>query len=62
MKKYYKAALFIAAKAAYDNEVVDTQMVDSMIGKDCDFATREEWIEARVTEWLEEAELEKSAG
>ena len=57
MKKY-KAALFIAARYAYQDEVVDPHMEDSMIGEDCEFATREEWIQARVAEWLEEAELE----
>lgn len=58
MRKSYKKALYIAAQVAYENEVVDTQMVESMIGKDCDFATKEEWIQARVEEWLEEAALQ----
>lgn len=62
MKKYYKTALYIAAKAAYQSEVVDTEMVELLIGKDNDFATPEEWIETRVTEWLEEAELDRNAG
>jgi len=61
MKKFYKTALYIAAKEAYKSEVVDTEMADSIIGEDGYFSTPEEWIEARVTEWLEEAELERDA-
>lgn len=56
MRKY-KAALFIAAKAAYQDEVIDTDMEDSTVGEGGDFETKEEWIQARVDEWLEEAEL-----
>ena len=61
MSKYYKGALYIAAEYAFNDEVVVPDMIDSVIGKDCDFETKEEWIQARVDEWLEEAALKRGA-
>jgi len=55
--KYYKDALYIAAEQAYQAEVVKTEMEPLVIGEDYHFANKEEWIAARVQEWLEEAEL-----
>ncbi len=57
--KYYKDALYIAAEEAYKSEIVDTDMVWATIGEDNDFATKEEWIKARIDEWLEQAAIER---
>lgn len=56
--KYYKDALYIAAAYAYESEVVQPEMEQLIIGEGKGFETRREWIEARVEEWLEEAEIE----
>lgn len=50
-----RTALRIAAEAAYQSEVADTLMETLMIGKDKVFASRDEWVESRIQEWLEEA-------
>ena len=57
--KYYKDALYIAAEYAYKDEVVDCDMEEITIGDGKDFANKEEWIAARVQEWLEEAEMKR---
>jgi hypothetical protein len=49
----WKLALYIAAAVAYESEVLDTQMEQLMIGEGLEFASREDWIEQRVDEWLE---------
>lgn len=61
MMKYYKDALYIAARDAYDEEIVRTGMEELSIGEGKDFASKDEWIAARVQEWLEQAELERDA-
>lgn len=60
--KYYKDALYVAADQAYESEVVQTDMEHIVIGdgNSAEFSSRKEWIEARVTEWLEEAALERA--
>jgi hypothetical protein len=57
--KYYKDALYIAARQAYREEVVLPEMVELTIGKGLDFETAQDWIEARMQEWLDDAELER---
>lgn len=57
--KYYKDALYLAAAHEYKNEVEDPEMAEHIIGEGKDFASKEEWIEARVQEWLEQAALER---
>ena len=59
--KYYKDALYIAANYAYNEEVVLPEMEELTIGEGKDFASKEEWIAARVQEWLEEAAIERAA-
>jgi hypothetical protein len=58
--KYYKNALYIAAKAAYKDEVIDTGMFSLTIGDDEEFATAQDWIDARVQEWLDDAALART--
>jgi len=58
--KYYKTALYIAARYAYEEEVVRPGMVENIIGENEDFATKEYWVDARVQEWLDEAEIERT--
>ena len=53
--KYYKDALYIAAGYAYHEEVEACDMEEITIGDGKDFASKEDWINARVQEWLEEA-------
>ena len=40
--------LVLAAKWAYQSDVVDTQMIDSTIGPNNEYADKEDWIES----WL----------
>ena len=54
-RKSYKRALLIAAEEAYKSEVVDTGMVEHYIGEWHDYASREDWIECRIQEWLDES-------
>lgn len=58
MRRKYKSALYIAAEAAYESEVIDTGMRDILIGEEKDFESRKDWIEERVQEWLDAAEAE----
>lgn len=51
-------ALRIAAIEAYQSEVVETEMVSLLIGPRERWANSEDWIQARVRGWLEEADLE----
>ena len=53
-QRYYKPALFIAAEAAYKDEVVATGMESLTICED-GYESKEQWIAERVSEWLEEA-------
>jgi len=50
----YKKALRVAAEHAYKNEVVETDMERHIIGSRCEFESKEDWIEAKEEEWLEE--------
>ena len=54
-EKVYLKALALAAEEAYQNEVVDTDTEHMTIGKDQEYASKEEWIETRITGWIEEA-------
>jgi hypothetical protein len=58
--KYYKDALYIAARYAYTEEVVRPEMVEIVIGTGKEFETAQDWIEARMQEWLDEAALERA--
>ena len=53
----YKKALYLAARFAYQSEVVDTDMEEITIGENGDYATPKEWVQDRVDYWLEQAEL-----
>lgn len=55
--KSYKKALTIAAREAYNSEVIETGMVEHIIGNGKDYATALEWIEERISYWLEQAEM-----
>lgn len=59
--KYYKDALYIAANYAYKEEVILPGMEELTIGDGKDFASKEEWIAARVQEWLDEAAIKRAA-
>jgi hypothetical protein len=52
-----KRALKIAAVEAYQNELVDTDMVGYTIGTDKEYSTVKDWMDARMESWLTEAEL-----
>jgi hypothetical protein len=49
------AALVEAAQAAYQWEVVDTEMEILLIGPGKEYADSADWREERITEWIEEA-------
>ena len=48
-----ESALSAAAQEAFENEVVDTQMTDNVIGNNCEFSSKEEWIASKIEEWTE---------
>lgn len=48
-------ALNIAAMQALKSEVYDTEMHNSVIGKDCPCQSNEQWIRERKEDWMEEA-------
>ena len=50
----WKKIAYLAAEYAYEDEVIDTGMYSLVIGCDEDFATKEEWIDARIQEWKDE--------
>lgn len=55
IRKFYKTlfgALKKAAEEAYKSEVLDTGMLDSWIGTDKEYASKEDWMEQRIEEWL----------
>jgi hypothetical protein len=47
-----RRALQRAAAEAFESEVVDTEMLDLIIGEGKDFSSREEWIENRLDSWF----------
>lgn len=56
-----RAALRLAAVEAYKAEVIHTDMQSVVIGEDKDYATADEWMDARIDEWLGEAAKELKA-
>lgn len=54
---HLKQALKFAADEVYYDEVVRTGMEDIVIGQGCDFVSKEEWILAKIAEWLSAAEI-----
>lgn len=52
-----KQALKIAAEEKYYDEVVRTEMEAMVIGQGCDFVSKEEWVLAKILEWLTAAEI-----
>lgn len=46
-------ALELAAGEAYQDEVIDTEMEDVIIGEDGEFATPEDWTKAKVQQWID---------
>ena len=50
----WKKIVYFAAEEAYNNEVIDTEMKDMIIGEGLYFASKEDWIEARIQEWKDE--------
>lgn len=51
-----RKALRCAAIQAYQSEVVEPQMADLIIGRDLEFADKDDWIEQRIAEWLDSAQ------
>lgn len=52
-----RRALKVAAIEAYQNEVVDTEMVEHTIGNYKEYLTTKDWLDDRIESWLQEAEL-----
>lgn len=55
-KTIIRTALRIAAEEAYQRDVVDTGMVDLVVGPGNDFSDREDWIEQKMDEWHDAAD------
>lgn len=54
--KVLQEAIKLAAKEAYQHEIIDTCMEGIEIGGDRDYETKEDWLEVRIDSWVEEAE------
>lgn len=57
-KKYYKQALYRAAEEAYQDQVIDTEMYDNLIGEGKEFESKEQWIEEKVQMWIYPTEVD----
>ena len=54
MANKYLKALYVAASEACENEVVQPDMEEMVIGEGKDYLSREEWIQSRLDYWLEQ--------
>lgn len=54
-----ETALSAAAQEAFENEVIDTQMTDNVIGSNCEFSSKEEWIDSKIKDWTGENQLDE---
>lgn len=52
----FRLALWVAAEDAYAKEVVQPAMEDLWIGAGKEYSSKQEWIEMRCEDWLEEAD------
>ena len=52
MRTNWKKALYFAARQAYNNEVIDSQMKDSLIAEGNEYMDEWDWIEQKVQEWI----------
>ena len=52
MTNYIKA-LYFAALEAYEQEVVYPDMEESVIGEHGEYTSKKEWLESKMTYWLE---------
>jgi hypothetical protein len=48
-----KKAIRYAAEDAYKSEVIDPEMEECIIGTNGDYATKEDWIEDRIADWMQ---------
>lgn len=48
-------ALYVAAKDAYEDCVVDTKMIFSIIGPGLEFRDQQDWMDTLIGQWLDEA-------
>jgi hypothetical protein len=53
---YLRYVVLEAANDAYESEVIQTEMEDLLIGPDLEFADKDDWIEYKLREWLENLE------
>lgn len=54
MRHNWKKALYKAAQELYESEVLDTGMYQLLIGEDLEFSSKQEWIDSKVEEWLQD--------
>lgn len=54
-----RKALRIAAFEAYLSEVIETEMLDIVIGTDKEYPTKEAWIQDRIDTWVQAADILK---
>lgn len=54
MRVPWKKLVYHAAEQAYIDEVVRTGMEQHYIGEWNEFSSKEDWIESRVQEWIED--------
>ena len=54
-----EVTLFPDGELQFENEVVDTQMTDNVIGNNCEFSSKEEWIDSKIKDWTGENQLDE---
>ena len=55
----YGRALQLAAREAYENEIVNTCMVSNSIGVGKEWETEDDFMEDKIAVWLEESKKER---
>ena len=55
MEQIKSTVIRIAAEEAYQNEVIDTLMEESIIGEGKEYRRKGDWLQSKVDSWFTEA-------
>ena len=55
MEQIRSTVIRIAAEEAYQSEVIDTLMEESIIGEGKEYRHKEDWLQSKVDGWFTEA-------
>jgi hypothetical protein len=50
---FLKSVIYHMAETMYQDEIVDTEMEESIIGDGCEYSSKEDWIQDRISEHLD---------